>query len=460
MGRYHWVVLGVAGLLLSTGSARAHEVGASRFDAPLPLPALFAAAGLTVAVTAGWLAATGARKTGSGRTIRVGMVPPERARFLRAGARLLFLALFLAALVGGVVGRQVRAENVATLFVWPVWLKGVALLAVVFGSPWRVISPWRTLYEGLTRLEGAEVAVFGEYPGRLGAWPALFGFLVWMGILANLTVVSRSPRATTVVVAGYAALMVVGAVAFGPAWFRQADALAVFYRLFGRVAPFPVQRTADGGYTLTVRPPWQACTVPVADGVVAAFVVVAVYTTSFDGFTNTREFQTVLFGVREATGLGPAVSVPLYLVGMAGFVAAFWAVSRTAERLAGAGDPQGTSLELAPTLLPIAAAYEVAHSYPWVIENLGQLAAVVLGYASTSPPSVDPLWWLSLPAFWASQVALIVGGHVIAVVAAHHVAARRYETRGTVARAHAPVTVLMVGYTVLSLWIVSRPVVS
>lgn len=68
--------------------------------------------------------------------------------------------------------------------------------------------------------------------------------------------------------------------------------------------------------------------------------------------------------------------------------------------------------------------------------------------------------WLSLPAFWASQVVPIVVRHVIAVVAAHLVAAERYPRLADARRGHLPSVAPVVGYTVLSLWIVSRPVVS
>lgn len=70
------------------------------------------------------------------------------------------------------------------------------------------------------------------------------------------------------------------------------------------------------------------------------------------------------------------------------------------------------------------------------------------------------LGWLTLPVFWGSQVVLIVAGHIIAVVAAHYVAIDRYETLVEARRAHLPLVALMVGYTVLSLWVISRPVVS
>jgi hypothetical protein len=65
-----------------------------------------------------------------------------------------------------------------------------------------------------------------------------------------------------------------------------------------------------------------------------------------------------------------------------------------------------------------------------------------------------------VPAFWGSQVVLVVVGHVVAVVAAHLAATARYGSPRRARRAHLPLVVVMVGYTVLSLWIISRPVVA
>ncbi|EFW93003.1 hypothetical protein ZOD2009_06589 [Haladaptatus paucihalophilus DX253] len=121
---------------------------------------------------------------------------------------------------------------------------------------------------------------------------------------------------------------------------------------------------------------------------------------------------------------------------------------------------RGAARAFAPTVLPIAAAYEVAHNYTYVFRNLGQLVAVALEPVAPGVQAVNPLGWLSLPAFWGSQVLLIVLGHVIAVVAAHYVAVERFETASAARRGHLPLVVLMVGYTVLSLWIISQPVVS
>jgi hypothetical protein len=441
--------------------ARAHDVTGSRFDAPVPLSLLFAGAGATVALTAVWLSLADRSPTSGTAPRPVATVGARPVRAVRGVAAGLFLAGVVAAVAAGVGGRQVAAENLATVFTWPVWFRGLALVAVLVGSPWPALSPWRTLYRGLCRLEGAEVAL-RDYPARLGWWPALAGVLVLVGVVENLTVVPRSPRATAAVVAVYGLWTVGGAVVFGPTWLDRADPLGVLYRLFGRVAPVTTARTDDGRVTVSLRAPWRDCRRPVADGALVAFVVAAVYTVSFDGFTDTASYRTVLFGVRDALGTGPPTSVPLYLAGLAGFVGVFVAATRASDLLGSgrgatpdvAADGPGAARAFAPTVLPVAAAYDVAHNYPYVVRSTARLVELVAGVGSS-----DPLAWLSLPAFWGSQVMLVVVGHVFAVVAAHRVARARYPTAAAARRGHLPTVVLMVGYTVVSLWVVSRPVV-
>jgi hypothetical protein len=496
--------------LLST-SASAHGVGSSKFDAPVPLPFLFAGAAATIALTALLVGAvsepttdegrapapTGAAgaseanasgasareastsKTNSGgRTAAapareseipvsgrvVAAVPPSVARGIRLGAQLGFLAFFVGAILAGLFGTQTGVESPTTTFVWPVWIKGVGLYAVLLGSPWAALAPWRTLYAGLCRLDGTEISLFDSYPGWLGFRPALVGFVVLVGILEPLTIVPRSPRLTAAVIAGYGALMIGGAVLFGRRWLDEADAFAVLYGLLGRVAPVRPHRTDAGGYRIALRAPWRGPARSAADLTVVAFAVATVYTVSFDGFTSTPEFQRLLFGVRDALGVGGVVSLLYYLVGLCVFVGLFVAVSWVMQRAAGSravGDWRPIARVFAPTVLPIAAAYELAHNYPYALGGLGALPARVESLvANAAADPITPLGWLSVEAFWYSQVLLIVCGHAIAVIAAHRVALAYGEDQRDARRLHAPLVALMIGYTVLSLWIVSRPVVA
>lgn len=455
---------------LIPGVVSGHDVAASRFDAPIPLTLLYAGAGGTVAVTALWLAVRDRSEASTGRTVAT--IDSRTVRWIRATAGATFFLGVVAAIVLGIAGRQVPAENVATVFTWPVWFRGVGLLAILLGSPWNALSPWRTLYRGLCELEGGRVAILGGYPSRLGTWPALVGFLLLLGVVENLTVVPRSPRLTAVVVSAYGFAMVGGAVLFGPTWFERADPLGVFYRLFGRLSGVATRRSGGGGIEVTVRPPWRGCRTPVAGHALVVFVVAAVYTLSFDGFTNTRWYQTLLFGVRDALATGPLTSVLLYGTGLLVFAGTFYATTFLGDVLGTTRQSEsaftadggrhsnwrGAALAFAPTVLPIAAAYDVAHNYPYVVRSTTRLLALVTDPVRVG--SIDPLGWLSLPAFWGSQVVLIVAGHVIAVVAAHHVAVGRYHSPSSARRGHLPLVVLMVSYTMLSLWIISQPVVS
>ncbi|MDG5778014.1 hypothetical protein QA599_16285 [Haloarculaceae archaeon H-GB1-1] len=452
------VVLAV--MLALVGSARAHEVAATRFTAPVPLLVLFAGAGATVAATAGWLGfADGSGVRTAPRRLRT--VGPAMASTLRLGVRTAFVALVVGALVHGVVGPSAGAENLATVFVWSVWLKGLGLVAVLVGSPWRVLSPWETVYDLLVTVEGEDIALVGDYPSWLGSWPALAGFVLGVGVVENLTVIPRTPRLTVAVVAAYALAMVGGGVAFGRPWFRHADALAVLYDLLGRTAPLSVEYSGDGSVTVEARPPWRGCTDAVVDAGAVAFVVAAVYTVSFDGYTDTPEYQAVLAAARDLAGTTAVAAVALYLLGLVAFLASYGLACWLVARLAGDGDWPGVARAFAPTVVPIAAAYEVAHNYPFVARSAAQLLAL-FGRLVTGTPveAVAPLSWLSVPAFWGSQVALVVGGHLVAVVAAHLVAIDRYGSLTVARRGHLPLVVVMVGYTVLSLWIVSRPVVA
>lgn len=201
------------------------------------------------------------------------------------------------------------------------------------------------------------------------------------------------------------------------------------------------------------------------------FVIAMVYTVSFDGFTNTPEYQSLHFATADVIGAGLDAELALYLTGLAIFVASFQGAMVLVETLGsdagrnGGGKGwgvgvRGAAMAFAQTVIPIAAAYELAHNYPFVLQNLARLLELALQAAGATHPTISFLGWLSVSLFWASQVALIVIGHVVAVIAAHAVAVDRYESLEQARRAHLPLVVVMVGYTVLSLWIISRPVVA
>ena len=451
----------VLGLLALPGIARAHDIGATRFEAPVPLSLVVLGGGATVALSAGWLAVAD-RPLPNG--IRVfARIDGRMARWIAAAVRVGFLAAVVAALVEGVLDRQVAATNLATAFLWPVWVHGIALVAVLAGSPWPVLSPWRTAYAALCRLEGGQLTLAADPPHRSAPWAALAGVVI-LGAVEHLTVVPRSPALSAALVAASALGMLVCGVLFGPKWMARADPFRALFGLLARVSTIHARRLDDGSVAVALRPPWRGCFDPVPNLPLVVVVVAAVYSVSFDGVSETQSYRGLLFSARALLGTGPPTTAILFVLGLAAFVVLFVLTAALAEaagrwredRSGGVRDYMAAVRRFAPTLLPIAAAYEVAHNYPYVVGGTTRLVARLL--PGLLPP--DPLAGLSIQAFWGSQVLLIALGHVVAVAAAHTVSLDRYRSSSAARAAHAPLLVSMVAYTMLSLWIVSRPVVN
>lgn len=434
-------LLGTLALVSFAGVASAHGVRA--VSTPIPDDLLLVGAAVTVGGTAAALARLDASPSRSVRELAT--VPARHGRVLLWLLRLCLLAAVVAAVVEGLTGQQARVSP-ATTFVWPVWVKGSLLLAAVVGNHWTALAPWTTGYELLSRLEGADVGLF-DYPAWLGRWPAAVGFVLLVGVVENLTIVPTRPRLTAVLVASYALVMLLGAVGFGRPWLRNADPLGVLYELVGRVAPLSVDHDPDGDtFVVTRRPVWHEAATPLPDGASVVLAVAAVYTVSFDGLVETGSYQRLLFRLAD-TALGPVAGLVTYLGGLALFLGLFVVVSLLAGRLGDAALGR-VGQWFGATLLPIAVAYDVAHNWPYVLVNVAALGRL----AVPGVPSLTP----SPVVYWASAVGLVVVGHLVAVVAAHLVSRELFGRRA--ARGHAPLVALMVGYTVLSLWILSRPV--
>jgi hypothetical protein len=117
------------------------------------------------------------------------------------------------------------------------------------------------------------------------------------------------------------------------------------------------------------------------------------------------------------------------------------------------------------TLVPIAVGYNLAHNFSYLLiqgQEIVRLASDPFGFdwnlfgSATRTPNVDVV---DARTTWYVAIGAIVGGHLIAVVLAHVVALRAAPSRALALRALAPLTILMVIYTGLSLAILAEPLV-
>ena len=499
MGRLFLSALAVAGaglLLLAwpASSLYAHGFG-QRYDLPVPLGLYIAGSGAAVAlsfVVIGLFVrgAPGLRDYPRFTLLRwPGQGPVGLA--LRAGvllARAAAVAVFALVVAAGLFGDAAPTKNLAPTVVWVLWWVGLAYASALVGDVWALVNPWKTLFEWAESVvrrvrPGAELSLRRPYPAEWGAWPGvvLFACFAWVELVyADAAVPVRIAQMALV----YSAVTWAGMVGFGKeVWLRHGEAFTLAFGFLARFAPTEVRVTdaeAPGACAVdsgagAPREQRELCLRPFAAGLLRheavstsamVFVVLLLATVTFDGLTATPAWVEVSGAIAEvvsgstAVGTVGLVAVPLLFLGLyAGTCALMSAASGrgpAVEELARA---------FVYSLIPIALAYHLAHFLSFLLIQ-GQ---AIIPLASDPFGSGWDLWGTAGYAIdigivgarfaWATAVVGIVAGHIIAVYLAHAVALRTFGDRGAAVRSQYPMMVLMVGYTMLSLWIVAQPIV-
>lgn len=369
----------------------------------------------------------------------------------------------------GLNGSRDPLSNPLPLMIWTIWWVGLVSLQGVFGNLWLWLNPWAGPV-ALARM-GLGPAGLLRLPVWLGYWPALVSYVAFAAVLMADPAPSDPARLARYV-GGYWLFSFSMMVVFGPRWQRRGEGLSVLMHLYTRVSLFGRRR---GRLALGLMG-WRVMAGPGKPGRVAplglaVFALVMLGSGSFDGLNETFWWLAVL-GVNPLEFPGRSAVVTQNIVGLlvanllliAVFAATIWLglmLSRAEMGLSRA------VRIFAPTILPIALGYHIAHYLPsFLVESQYALAALsdpmsrgddLLGlgtfYVSTgffNTPS-------SVQAIWLSQAAAVVLGHILAVVLAHGMAAR-YLGRGRRAvLAHAPLACFMIAYTFFGLWLLASP---
>lgn len=373
------------------------------------------------------------------RPVRVGL-----ARLLSTGARIVGVVGLTAVLVVGFIGPQTALANAGVLLVWVAWWAGFTMSVYVLGNTWPWLNPWRTIVSVLPRMDR-------HYPARFGLWPAVLGLLALV-FVEVVTPLADDPRLLASVVLVYTGFTLLGAVVFGPdAWFEKVDPVSRVFHYYGTLG---FVQWDDG---ISVQPPSAALSrgdlLEGRDEV--AFVITLLWVTTYDGLVSTPVGTAP---VRAAVSVGVPALVAyavLLLVGFGLFLGAFWAGAVGIRRIGKTYVSTPTlARRFAPTLLPIAAGYHLAHFLGYFIELLPALGRALV--APLSAPLTVPV--VSLPGWFGGlELGFVVVGHVVAVWAAHGTAFDLFPGRIQPIRSQYPLVFLMIAYTITSLWIIAQP---
>src|SRR5437667_12029197 len=127
-------------------------------------------------------------------------------------------------------------------------------------------------------------------------------------------------------------------------------------------------------------------------------------------------------------------------------------------------DIKATVTAFALTLVPIALVYNAAHNYGYMVVQSQYIVPLLNDplqkgwHLWPAVANFKPSFALAQAAtVWYAQIVLIVLGHIVAVFLAHLRAGERFRTAQRALLSQYPMLLLMVMYTMTSLWILAQP---
>lgn len=372
--------------------------------------------------------------------------------------------------VTGLFGSSVAVYNPAEYLTWIYFWAGTVILSGLAGNLWYLLNPWAAIHDAVTR--AAPMRAPAALPA-VGAWPAVVAYLAF-ACLELTTGLAGRPAVVAWAAIVYTVYTLAGVFVFGrDAWLGSCEAFTVLFDIVGRFSPVEAERDAGGRIMAVYLRPWGVGLLkPMASGWDrVVFVILMLSTLAFDGILATPTWTDFTIALRPlwlpmgAYGsffvrtLGLLLLAATFLLVFVAFMEAVIFLGR--RRV----DMNTTLTAFALTLVPIALVYNAAHNYSYVMVQSQDLLPLLndpLARGWHLFPSLSnfrPSYALAQAAtVWYAQVVLIVLGHVVAVYLSHLRAGERFRTARRALLSQYPMLLLMVMYTMTSLWILAQPI--
>jgi hypothetical protein len=471
IGRRHAGTALCAGLTAlacpSVASAHAFDIG--REDAPISIwVAASAAAGVLVlsfiALSIAWR--TTRFEHDPWRPLpravsRVLINRPTEALCGAAGVGLLGVVVW-----SGLYGTQAPPENFSVTFVFiTFWLGGV-LASVLVGNVYRAFNPWRALARlgtaALNLVTARRLSPPLSYPKRLGRWPAAVGLVafVWLELISGANGAGVTGHHTAVATLIYTGYNLGGMALFGiEPWVSNAEVFSVYFGMFSELSAVEVRDARLG-----VRRPISGASGWAKVPGSVAVVVVTIGTTVFDGAHEQvlqhpiadvfQRFMRLGLTLAPATRIADTLFLGLTIAAVAGI---FWAGVQGMRTVDGSPRLSVLGARFAHSLIPIGLAYLIAHYFSYFFYGeQGQFSYLISNPLGTGTTGQIYLTALSTTLVWYVQVGALVTGHVTGLVLAHDKAIAVYGGIRRASLSQRWMLVVMVAFTCVGLYLVSR----
>ncbi len=370
-------------------------------------------------------------------------------------------------IVTGFFGSQDPLLNPLPITVWTLFWILFTLLQCITGNLWTHVNPWSGVAWGVRRIFCLK-SRYAALPEGFGYFPAitLFAGFAWFELVDPAP---EDPHRLAWMVLVYWLINLIAVLIYGEEkWFERGEPFSIFFRLIGKLSLFHPDGDGSGKIRLIV-PGAGMGALPALPLSGALFVLLTLSTVSFDGLSGTF-FWLSLIGANPLEFPGRSAVMPDNSLGLAGgfgllvllYLACVYAGWKMAGVKVGFVEVAG---RLVYSIIPISLVFHCAHYLTRILVNV-QYAFL----AWNDPLSRD--WNLlgashfhvttsffnhldAVSLIWGFQTAVIVLGHVIGIFIAHVIALDIYQAPRTAVRSQIFPAILMVGYTVFGLWLLS-----
>jgi hypothetical protein len=432
-----------------------HGIGGSK---DLPIPLELAISGATAALVVSFCVLALAWRKPRYEGPRPGRPVPAVQRVVDDGrfqwtVRILALALAIYLTWALIWGPDLVTNPVLGTFYVLVWV-GIVPASLLLGPVVKAVSPVRTINLLLAKATGGDAATgLATYPAKLGYWPAAAGLFAftWQELVNPQSAYLSSVRLW---LAGYLAIMLIGAAVFGDEWLERADPFEAYSSLLAHLSPW-----GRDGDRLVVRSPLANLATVTARPGLLAVVSVLFGSTAFDTYKDTIPWQRFVIDV----GLDSMFTNTVALLAFCGIVGGSFTIAAMSTGVETTGPSAVRRRDLpallAHSVIPIIVGYMTAHYLSYLIEQ-GQATIIQLsdpmvrGDNLLGTANFNVNYWLSFhPSLLASlQVIAVVTGHICGVIAAHDRALallpKRHQVSGQIG-----MLVIMVAYTATGLYL-------
>ncbi len=428
----------------------AHGIG-EVYALPVPLQYYLLGAGLAVAFSF-FILAIFLNKAKQAESTEKLVPTPWFAPFITI-ARCLAVFLLLLVILAGIIGSQNSSQNITPVFFWIYFLLGVGILSLIFGNIWEKINPWKTITDWLDLNQITQKNVSGFVGAIL-----LLG-LFWLELVSGQSFV---PRILGMLLLFYTVVNIMAS-QFYANWYQNGEVFSVLFGFIGRLAHY---RLGEDNRSIAVVDENKKLGGSLAPWWMLGVASILLAGASFDSLKETvmwfRWLNTLGFSSSALTA--PTIGIILSpLPFLLTFLLACWIMKLLVGR-------EYKTITLAQqfvwSLIPIAFGYTLAHNFSLTIVAAPQMFALIsdpfgfgwnlFGTASFQQTTL----LLGAKMVWFIEIGFIILAHVFGVWYAHVLALNIFKDSKKALRSQYPMVILMVGFTAMTLWLLSQPLVA